>query len=219
MRIKDISAENRPRERFISHGPEALSNAELLAIILQKGTREENVIDMSNRLLSKFGIDKLADLSLKEMQEIKGIGPAKAIQLKAITEYSKRIQLKSNAIKSINCAKDVFNYASPKLSRLKQENFMIILLDSKNNIINEQIMFVGTLNALIVHPREIFKFAIKDSANSIVLVHNHPSGDCKPSSKDIKIAEKLEKVGEIIDINVLDNVIIGNNTWWSKNEV
>jgi len=174
---------------------------------------------MSNRLLAKYGIDKLADLSLTEMQEIKGIGPAKAMQIKTIAEYSKRLKLKSKAIKSINNAEDVYNYASPKLSGLKQEHFMIILLDSKNNIINEQILFVGTLNALIVHPREIFRFAIKDCANAIVLVHNHPSGDCEPSSEDIKIAEKLEKVGKIVDINVLDSVIIGNNAWWSKNEV
>lgn len=219
MKIKDISAENRPRERFISHGPEALSDAELLAIILQKGTREENVIDMSNKLLAKYGIDKLADLSVNELQTIKGIGPAKAIQIKSISEYSKRFQLKSKAVKSINKAEDVFNYANPKLSGLKQEHFMIISLDSKNNVISDQILFIGTLNSLIVHPREIFRFAIKECANSIVLVHNHPSGDSKPSPEDIKIADKLEAVGKIIDIPVLDNVIIGDNSWWSKNEV
>jgi DNA repair protein RadC len=215
MRIKDISAENRPRERFISHGPDALSDAELLAIILQKGSKEENVIDMSNKLLARYGIDKLADLSLKEMQEIKGIGPAKAMQIKSILEFSKRVKVKSLKKKPLKNGQDVFDYASPKLSGLKQEHFMAILLDTKNHVINDQIISIGTLNSSIIHPRDIFKSAIKESANAIILVHNHPSGDPEPSEEDKATTEKIMQVGELMGIKILDHVIIGNNSHYS----
>jgi DNA repair protein RadC len=215
MRIKDIPENNRPRERFVSKGADALSDAELLAIILQKGNKEENVIDMSNRLLSKYGIDKLSDLSLTELQQIKGIGPAKAMQIKALFEFNKRYNISKTNGKPITCAKDVFEYASPKLSGLDKEHFMVILLDSKNKVIKDEVVSVGTLNSSIIHPREVFKTAIRESANAIILVHNHPSGDPTPSEEDEEITNLLVKAGKLLSISVLDHVIIGRDKWYS----
>jgi len=218
MKIKDISKENRPRERFLKNGAMSLSDAELLAVILQKGSKKENVVDMSNRLLSKHGIDKLCDLSLKELQEIDGIGPAKAMQIKALFEFNKRHNLSKQNGKPIKSAKDVYDYASQKLNSNDKEHFMILHLDSKNRIIKDEVISIGTLNASIIHPREIFKSAIKESANSIILVHNHPSGDSEPSAEDEQVTEKLFEAGELLSIKVLDHVIIGKDNYHSFKE-
>ncbi len=218
MRIKDISKENRPRERFQKVGASSLSDAELLAIILQKGTKEENVIDMSNRLIAKYGLSKLSDLSLKELQEIKGIGPSKAMQIKALFEFNTRHSLSKINNISIKCAKDVFDYASKRLSNKDKEQFMILYLDSRSRIIKDEVISIGTLNASIIHPREVFKSVIKESANSIILLHNHPSGDPSPSREDNKITERLFEAGELLNIKVIDHVIIGNENYWSFKE-
>jgi len=214
MRIKDISIENRPRERFLRNGANVLSDAELFAVILQKGSKTENVVDMSNRLISKYGMSKLSDLSLIELQEIKGIGPAKAMQIKAVFELSKRYKVSRNNKKPITCAKDVYEYACGRILDKNKEQFMILHLDSKNRVIKDEIVSIGTLNASIIHPREVFKSAIKESVNSIILVHNHPSGDVTPSSEDEEITRRLVDAGKLLDINVLDHVIVGNG-WWS----
>ena len=218
MRIKDISRENRPRERFQKLGASVLSDAELLAIILQKGTKEENVIDMSNRLISRYGLNKLSDLSLNEIQEIKGIGPAKAMQIKALFEFNTRHNLAKINNSIIKCARDVFDYASKRLPNKDKEQFMILHLDSKSRIIKDEVISIGTLNASIIHPREVFKSAIKESANSIMLVHNHPSGDPSPSHEDNKITRRLFEAGELLNIKVLDHVIIGDENYWSFKE-
>lgn len=218
MKIKDISEENRPRERLIKYGAGTLSDAELLAIILQKGTKGENVIDMSNRLISKHTLNKISDLSIKELQEIKGIGPAKAAQIKAIFELNKRNNMIIRERTPIKSAKDVFEYASQRLPDRNKEQFMILHLDSKNKIIKDEIISIGILNASIVHPREVFKSAIKENANAIILTHNHPSGDPTPSEEDEKITEIIQKAGEIIGISVLDHVIIGNTHYSFREE-
>ncbi len=215
MRIKDISSENRPRERLAKSGVSVLSDAELLAIILQKGTKKENAIDMSNRLISKYGVDKLSSCSLKELQEIKGIGKAKASQIIALFEFNRRHNLAKQKGKPIRSAKDVFEYASSKLDGLAQEYFLILHLDSKNRVIKDETVSIGTLNASLVHPREVFKSAIKENANSIILVHNHPSGDPSPSEEDKQITERLFDAGELLSIKVLDHVIIGNDGYYS----
>jgi DNA repair protein RadC len=218
MRIKDISLENRPRERMEKQGVKVLSDSELLAVILQKGTREENVIDMSNRLISKYGVNKLSSCSLKELQEIKGIGKAKASQIIALFEFNKRHSLSKQNGKPIKSAKDVFDYAHPKLDGADKEHFMILHLDTRNRVIKDEIISVGTLNSSLIHPREVFKSAIKESANSVILVHNHPSGESDPSKEDKAITEKLFSAGELLSIKVLDHVIIGNETYYSFNE-
>lgn len=218
MRIKDISKENRPRERLEKLGANVLSDAELLAIILQKGNKEENVIDMSNRLLSKYGIGKLSDLSLKELQEIKGIGPAKSMQILALFEFNKRHNLAKNFSIHVKKAQDVFNLFHERLKDEKQEKFILLMLNNKNNVIAQEIVSVGTLDSALLHPREIFRPAIKNSAAKIILVHNHPSGDPTPSEIDLKVTDKLIEVGNTIDIPVVDHVIVGNGKWWSWRE-
>lgn len=199
-------------------GVSVLSDAELLAVILQKGTREENVIDMSHRLISKYGIDKLSSCSLSELQEIKGIGKAKATQILALFEFNKRHNISKQNGKQIKSAKDVYEYCSPKLVGLDKEHFMILHLDSKNKVIKDEIVSVGTLNSSLIHPREVFKSAIKESANSVILVHNHPSGAPEPSIEDVKITDVLFKSGELFSIKVLDHVIVGSEGYYSFNE-
>jgi len=211
MRVEDIPKENRPRERFEKLSAVALSSAELLAIILQKGSLGENVVDMCNRLISTYGIDNLSDLSLKELQKIKGIGPAKAMQIKALFEFSKRPDLSRSNGKSIKSGKDVFEYATQRLAGNDKEYFMILHLNSKNRVIKDELVSIGTFNASLIHPREVFKSAIKESANSIILVHNHPSGDPAPSEEDEEVTGRLFDAGDLLDIKVLDHVIIGSN--------
>ena len=218
MRIKDISVENRPRERLEKSGVSVLSDAELLAIILKTGNKEENVIDMSNRLISKFGFDKLFMCSLKELQEINGIGSAKSCQIVALFELNKRHSYSKVLGKPIKTAKDVFDYCSPKMSSLDREQFMILHLDTKNKIIKDEIVSVGTLNASLIHPREIFKSAIKESAYAVILVHNHPSGDPEPSEEDKQITERLFEAGDLLGIKVLDHVIVGKENWYGFRE-
>jgi len=215
MRIKDISKWERPRERFRMNGADVLSNAELLAVILQKGTLNENVIDMSNRIISKHGMDKLSDLSLKELQEIKGIGPAKAMQIKAIFEINKRVNSGVICERVVNCSEDIAKYYIERMKGLKREHLIAVFLDSKNKIINDKVISIGTLNSSLVHPREVFKEAIKNSANAIILVHNHPSGDCGPSSEDIEITDRVREAGEMVGIKLLDHIIIGKKEWKS----
>ncbi|MCK5643736.1 MAG: DNA repair protein RadC [Gammaproteobacteria bacterium] len=218
MRIKDISLENRPRERFLKNGAISLSDAELLAIILLKGTRDENVVDMSNRLISTYGISNLSILTFSQLQKIKGIGPVKAMQVKALFEFNKRHNLSKQNGVSIKSAKDVFNYATEKLKDSDREIFIVLHLDTKNKIQKAETISIGTLNGTLIHPREIFKSAIKESANSIILVHNHPSGDPAPSDEDISITKRLIKAGELLNIKVLDHVIVGDGRYWSYNE-
>jgi len=218
MKIKDITPENRPRERLEKQGPSVLSDAELLAIILKTGNKTENVIDMSNRLISKYGFDKLSMCSLTELQEINGIGSAKASQILALFELNKRHSYSKTQGKPIKTAKDVFEHCSPKLSSTDREHFMILHLDTKNRVIKDEIVSVGALTGTIAHPREVFKSAIKESAHSVILVHNHPSGDPTPSDEDLKMTERLIESGEILGIEVLDHVIIGKEEWWSWNE-
>lgn len=218
MRIKDISKRDQPRERLQRLGVSALSDGELLAVILLKGTRQENAVDMSNRLISRGGIDGLSDLSLTELQEIRGVGPVKAMQIKALFEFNKRHNLTKRYRRPIKSAKDVFEYASQILSRNDKEHIMVLHLDSKSRITKNEIVSIGTLNGSLIHPREVFKSAIKESANAIILVHNHPSGDPTPSKEDKQITKKLSKAGELLGIKLLDHVILGDKKWWSWRE-
>jgi len=218
MKIKEMLEDSRPRERLVKYGIENLSDAELLAIILQKGTPQENVIDVSNRLINKHGLDKLSECSLKELQEIKGIGFAKACQILALFEFNKRHNLAKQASRHIKSAEDVFNHFYEKLKDEKQEKFVVLMLNSKNWVIGEKVISQGTLDFSTAHPRDIFKAAIKNSASRIILVHNHPSGDPAPSDSDRQLTERLIEAGELLGITVSDHVIIGNGEWWSWRE-
>ena len=215
MKIKDLPEQNRPRERFLKHGPETLSDAELFAIILRTGTIDENVIDMSNRLIAEYGLDKLFECSLRELQKIKGIGPSKAMQILAMSELGKRYNQSKTPLKKISCAEDVFNYFHERLKDKKEEHFYILMLNTQNYIIGEHLVSKGILDASIIHPREIFKPAIKNSASKIILVHNHPSGNPNPSGEDYEIINKLMKNGEELGIKVVDSVIVGRSNYCS----
>lgn len=215
MRIKDIVKESRPRERFISVGPESLADAELLALILRTGTVGENVTDMANRLIKEFGLSGLFNCSIEELKKVKGIGESKAIQLLAISEIGKRKNSLRSKVTIIKSARDVFNLFSEEVKGKNKEHFFCVLLDTKNKVIKIEEVSIGILDATIIHPREIFKEAIKSSASRIVLVHNHPSGDPTPSEEDLKITKKLIGAGELLGIEVLDHVIIGGDNYYS----
>ncbi len=218
MKIRDLPLSSQPRERFLKNGAEALSDAELFAIILRTGTQNENVIDMSNKLINKYNLDKLFDCSLAELQKIKGIGPGKAMQILAMAELGKRYSQSKNPIKKITSAKDIFEHFHQRLKDEKQEHFYILMLNTKNNIIGEQLVSKGTLDASIIEPREVFRSAIKNSASRIILIHNHPSGDPKPSKEDIDVTKKLIESGKMLNIQVLDHIIIGKENFWGWKE-
>jgi len=216
MRIADIPKDNRPRERFLKLGPEALSDSELFAILLRTGSGGENVIDMSNRLIAQYGLENLFQCSLKELQEIKGIGPSKAMQILVMNEIQKRISQAQKPIKKISCAEDVFNLYKDKLGNEKQEHFYVLMLNNQNNIIGEKEISKGILDAAIIDPREVFKPAIRNSAAKIILIHNHPSGNPEPSQEDLEVMGKLEDAGRSLSIKVLDFVIVGRDGFWKK---
>lgn len=215
MKILDLPEGSRPRERFVKQGAQSLSEAELLAIILRTGTKGENVVDVSNRLISEYGLDKLFDCSLTELQKVKGIGPNKAMQLLAIAELGKRYAQSKQPIKRITQAKDVFDLFHERLKDEKQEHFYVIFLSTKNHIIGEHLVSKGVLDAAILEPREVFRPAIKAAASRIILVHNHPSGDPTPSDEDVEVTRRLIDAGKMINIKVLDHVIVGNGRHWS----
>ncbi len=214
MKIKEMNEDSRPRERLLKFGIENLSNAEILAIMLRTGSQGENVIEMSNRLINEYGLDKLFECSLKELQEIRGIGPAKAMQILSMFELLKRHNQAKKPIKKITCAEDVFNLFHERLKDKKEEHFYVLMLNTQNYIIGEKLISKGILDSTIIHPREVFRPAIKNSAAKIILVHNHPSGDCFPSSDDLEITKRLVDFGEKFGIRVIDHIIISHNDWW-----
>jgi len=219
MKIKDIPWYNRPGQRLKKKGVSQLSDAELLAIVLGRGNKQENAIDLSNRVLAKYNFHKLADLSLSELDhEFKN--QVKALKITAMYEIFKRTNRlhKKGFTKKIRNAEDVFNYYVDELKDKKKEHFYALLLDTKNRVISEELITVGILNASIVHPREVFKSAIRASSNSIILVHNHPSGDCTPSNEDKDVTTILENSGDLLGINVLDHIIIGKDSYYSFKE-
>ena len=215
MKLKEIALEQRPRERLRFKGADSLSDAELLAILLQNGRHGENVIDLSNRLISTFDLGKLNSLSLNELMKIKGIGLAKASKIIAAFELSKRINSGRICEKVIKNPSDIASYYMEKLKDLKKEYFIAVFLDSKNKVIKDEVISIGTLNSSLVHPREVFKEAIKNLANSIILVHNHPSGNVEPSDEDHGVNKVLVETGNLVRIKVLDHLIVGENKWIS----
>ncbi|MEK6925360.1 MAG: DNA repair protein RadC [Nanoarchaeota archaeon] len=215
MKIREMPEQNRPRERFASFGPSSLSDAELMAIILRTGSKTENVIDMSNRLIKEHGLNKIFDCSLEELQEVNGIGPSKAMQILAMAELGKRHSLSKNKLKRITSAKDVFNLFHERLRNEKQEHFYIITLSTKNHVLGDHLISKGVLDAAILEPREVFRPAVKVAASRIIIIHNHPSGDPAPSDEDIEVTKKLIQAGEMMNIKVLDHVIVGNGKMWS----
>lgn len=208
MKLKEVHKNYQPREKLKLKGAKFLSNVELLAIILRTGGTKGDVITLSRNLLAK-GLTDLSKQGLTRLLTYSGIGLAKACQIKSVFELSKRIKTRRGTQK-ISCAKDVFNFCK-YMKDLEKEQFVVLLLDTKNKVLSEDVVSVGTLNSSIVHPREVFKKAIRENCNSIVLVHNHPSGDSKPSPEDLRVTEKLVEAGDLLGIKILDHVIIGED--------
>jgi DNA repair protein RadC len=217
--IHDLPIEERPRERLVKFGEQALSIQELLQIILGRGVAGESVATISQKLLSQFGsLQRLAEASIEELSSIKGIGSAKAAQIKAVFEIGRRHSTQAPVYKSkeLNDPEKVYQLIKSKLKDHTREHFYIIILNSRNHSVAE--ISVGSLNASIVHPREVFSEAIKNKAASVIFAHNHPSGDTEPSEDDLVITKRLVESGKILGIEVIDHIIAAKNSFLSFKE-
>ncbi|AZV44576.1 RadC family protein [Peribacillus asahii] len=220
MLMREYRKEEKPRERFLQDGPESLSDQELFALLLRTGTKEESVLQMANRLMDAFEeLRLLKEASIEELTAIKGIGEAKAMQLLAAVELGRRIHRVNNQERYvIRSPEDGAKYCMEEMRFLTQEHFVCLYLNTKNQVLHKRTIFIGSLNASIVHPREIFKEAFRRSAASIICLHNHPSGDPAPSKEDIEVTKRLVECGKIIGIDLLDHLIIGEHKYVSLKE-
>lgn len=216
-KIPDWPIEERPRERLVKSGAESLSDAEILAIILRVGSHETTAIDLARKIINDFGGFRGLDTrSVVELCEIKGIGFAKAAQIKAAIELGKRLSIQELKLRErIEKSEDIYRLVAPHLCNLGKEVFKILLLTTRNTVIADKILFEGTLTESIVSPREIIKEALNHSAASIVFIHNHPSGNPSPSQEDKSVTRKLTNACEVVGIRVLDHIIVGSETYYS----
>jgi len=218
--IKSIPADDRPQEKLLKYGANNLSNSELIAVILRTGSKDENVVMLAQRILNEDGrgLRNIADGTADKFKSFKGINDVKASQLMALAELSKRIStLKLEKIK-ISSPSDAAMFLMEEMRYYKKEYFKIILLDTKNNIKKISEISIGSLNSSIVHPREVFSEAVANSAASVILVHNHPSGESEPSREDISLTNRLNECGKILGIKILDHIIIGDGVFYSFKE-
>ncbi len=219
-KLKDMVLEERPREKMILKGVKYLSNAELLAILLRTGTKNRNAIELANYIINKDlqGIRHLQDISIEELCEIDGIGLSKATQIKAALELGLRVSSARPSKYKVKNPWDIYKYYMESLRYEQKEIFKVVLLNTKNEIITDVDVSVGTLNSSLVHPREVFKEAIKRSSNKMILIHNHPSGNIEPSKEDKSITDRLIRCGDIIGIEIIDHIIIGDGLYYSFKE-
>lgn len=217
--VKQWPEEERPRERLIAHGPSTLSDAQLLAIIIKNGKTGRTALDLAMDLLLRFeDLAGIEQAGINEICAVPGIGKAKAAEIKAAIEIGRRYQKPSLAGASFCSSHDVAAYYQPRMKGLQKEIFQCVVLDTKNKIrkiIKDEEISVGSLSASLVHPRETFKAAIRESAAAVIFIHNHPSGDIKPSQEDILLTRRLVQAGEVIGIQVLDHIIIGDGAHFS----
>ena len=218
--IKDIIKEEIPRETLLKKGETYLSDSELLAILINNGTRDKSAITLAREIIeTSDGIRNLSNITVEELSKIKGIGLAKACRIISALELGRRVSVASEMQKfKISSPQDIGNVYMEELRYKKKEIFRVVLLNTKNVIIGSKDISEGSLNASIVHPREVFLEAIKKSANKMILMHNHPSGDPTPSSEDINITKRLISAGQIVGIEILDHVIIGDGSFYSFKE-
>ena len=220
--VRDLPEDERPREKLLASGAASLSDVELLAILLRTGTRTQSVLHVAEEVLANYrdrGLVSVVHMAPAELAEVKGIGQAKAATILAAVELGRRLASKAaEKFETIHGPEDVAAYAMPHFRYELREHFAVMLLDTKNHVLGMPTVSVGSLSASIVHPREVFRVAIQQAAASIILLHNHPSGDPSPSQEDIAVTEQLIKVGKIMDLPVLDHIIIGDNNFISLKE-
>jgi len=214
--IKDLPKVERPREKLMQYGPEKLSNSELLAILLRSGKKGENVVELANKILKRFSKDELPNLTFNDLKDYSGLGPAKACEIIACFELGKRL-LKDKKAEIYLKPKEIWEELKD-LRDHKKEHFVIFYLDSRNQEIKREIISVGSLNANLVHPREVFEPAVRHLAAQVVLAHNHPSGDPEPSEDDLEITKRLKESGKILGIEVIDHIIITKTGFLSFKE-
>lgn len=214
--IKDMPKLERPRERLLFYGVESLSSYELIAILLRVGSNGQSVVDLAKSLVNNLNdLSDLKSMTIDELKQFKGIGKTKAITLLAAIELGKRVLNPQKEKIQISSIENVYELLKYDLAELKQEVLMVLFLDLKFNLISKQTIFKGSLNQSLIHPREVFKYAVKFSAYQIILVHNHPSGDTSPSNQDIEVTKAFEQAGDLLQIKVLDHIIIANNSYLS----
>jgi len=217
-RLKSLPKIERPREKLIAKGPANLKDEELLAILLGTGTEGKNVIEVAKQILNKYSKKRLLKLNYIDLSKIKGIGPAKACTILAATELIKRaLEIGEETLPKIESVKDVIAQAVYMRDKTR-EHLMTLFLNARNEMVFKKPMFIGTLNANLVHPREIFQEALKQNAASVILIHNHPSGDAESSQDDLEITKRIVEAGKIMGIDVLDHVIIAKNKVFSFKE-
>ena len=219
MTIQDMTLEERPREKMILNGAGSFTDAELLAILIRTGTKQFNAIQLGKAIIEKAdNIRYLQNITIEELESINGIGKTKAVQIKAALELGNRIASYKPAKYKIKNPWDIYKYYMESLRYQYKEIFKVVLLNTKNEIITDVDISMGTLNSSLVHPREVFREAIRRSSNKIILLHNHPSGNAEPSKEDKSVTNRLKECGELIGIEVIDHIIIGDGIYFSFKE-
>ncbi len=215
----NLKLDDQPREKLAKYGPDALTLSELIALIIETGTKNESVLSVANRIVMRFReLDSVQHATIEEFQKINGIGLAKAAKIVAALEMGKRLNQNEKSTTIIKTPFDAVSIVQPELSFLYQEHFHCVFLNVKNQIIHRETVFIGSLNISVVHPREVFRIALKLSAASLICFHNHPSGDPTPSQEDIRVTKRLANSGELLGIRLLDHIIIGRNKHLSMKE-
>jgi len=218
--MRDFEMNDRPRERLMQVGERAVSTAELLAIILRTGARGENVLRLAERILARFGnLTGVSRASIVELMEVNGVGPAKAVEVKASLEIGRRLMTASPEERPrVTSPGDAANLLMSEMMFLEQEHLRLILLDTRNRVISTPTIYVGSLNTSVVRIGELFRAAIRDNAAAFIVVHNHPSGDPSPSPEDVNVTRQIVQAGRLLDIELLDHVIIGRQRYVSLKE-
>ena len=218
--MKELPAEERPRERLHAYGAQALTTAELIAILIRTGNAQRSAVSLGEFLLAEFGsIKGVATASVEQLAAVKGLGTAKAAQIKAAIEFGNRLALFTEEGRpAIGGPRDVSNLLMPDLRYQKKEHLKSLLLDTKNRVLAIKTVSIGDLSSSIVHPREVYKDAVLASAASIIVAHNHPSGDPTPSTEDVAVTKRLIQSGEIMGIDLLDHIVLGDGTFVSLKE-
>ncbi len=218
--IRDMPETERPRERLMHYGAGALSTSELLAIMLRVGVQGENAVNLAVRLLSQYGgLSGLAKASFGELEKIKGVGAVKVTQIKAALELGRRLMVESPEDRpQIRAPADAANLVMGEMALLEQEHLRLMLLDTKNRVLQVPTVYIGNLNTSVVRVGELFRYALRENSASVIVIHNHPSGDPTPSPEDARVTERIVEAGKLLDIEVLDHLVIGRGRFVSMKE-